>query len=119
MPRDGGKFELTSRATADGGTDLRLVLRDRLDRELEDRYVRLPGHYGLGRSTGRVRLGWVESQQHINLSVESAYCGEYASDSFYAMIMALSRISTARCYACALLAIGLCLSVSVCHKSEF
>jgi len=36
IPRD-GKFELTSRATADGGTDLRLVLRDRLDRELEDR----------------------------------------------------------------------------------
>ena len=38
VPRD-GKFELTSRATADGGTDLRLVLRERLDRELEDRYV--------------------------------------------------------------------------------
>jgi len=38
IPRD-GKFELTSRATADGGTDLRLVLRDRLDRELEDKYL--------------------------------------------------------------------------------
>jgi len=38
VPRD-GKFELTSRATADGSTDLRLVLRDRLDRELEDRYL--------------------------------------------------------------------------------
>jgi len=25
----------------------------------------------------------------------------------------------ARCYASAVLAIGLCLSVSVCHKSEF
>jgi len=38
IPRD-GKFELTSRGTADGGTDLRLVLTDRLDRELEDRYL--------------------------------------------------------------------------------
>ena len=38
IPRD-GKFELTTRATADGGTDLRLVLRERLDRELEDSYT--------------------------------------------------------------------------------
>jgi len=38
IPRD-GKFELTSRGTADGGTDLRLVLTDRLDRELEDQYL--------------------------------------------------------------------------------
>ena len=28
-------------------------------------------------------------------------------------------VFTARCYACAVLAMGLCLSVSVCHKSEF
>jgi len=27
-----------------------------------------------------VGLGWVESQQHINMSVESAYCGDCASD---------------------------------------
>ena len=38
LPAD-GKFELTVRTTADGGTDLRLVLRERLDRETEDRYV--------------------------------------------------------------------------------
>jgi len=38
VPRD-RKWELTSRATADGGTDLRLVLRERLDRELEDGYL--------------------------------------------------------------------------------
>ena len=28
-------------------------------------------------------------------------------------------VFTARCYACAVLAMGLCLSVSVYHKSEF
>jgi len=28
-------------------------------------------------------------------------------------------IFTARCYASAVLAMGMCLSVSVCHKSEF
>jgi len=28
-------------------------------------------------------------------------------------------VFTARCYASAVLAMGLCLSVSVCHKSEF
>ena len=34
-------------------------------------------------------------------------------------VMSLYLVFTARCYACAVLAMGLCLSVSVCHKSEF
>ena len=42
---------------------------------------------------GWVGLGWVESQQHRDLSIESAYCGDCASDSFYRMIIALSRIT--------------------------
>ena len=43
-------------------------------------------------SMGWVGLGWVGSQQHTNLSTESAYCGDCDSDSFYWMIMALNRI---------------------------
>ena len=39
-----------------------------------------------------VGLGWVESQQHTDLSAESAYCGDCDSDSFYLMTMALNRI---------------------------
>jgi len=42
---------------------------------------------------GWVELGWVEFQQHTDLSIESAYCGDCASDSFYRMIIALSRIT--------------------------
>lgn len=34
-----GKFELSTRDTADGGTDLRLILRERLDREVEDHHL--------------------------------------------------------------------------------
>jgi len=36
------KFVLEARQTADGGTDLRLLLRDQLDRETEDRYATNP-----------------------------------------------------------------------------
>ena len=37
------------------------------------------------------RLGWIESQQHINLSAESAYCGDCASVSFCWTTMALNH----------------------------
>ena len=33
------KFELKHKTTADGGTDLRLVLQEKLDREIEDHYL--------------------------------------------------------------------------------
>ena len=48
--------------------------------------------HGLDRFMGWVGLVWVESQQHKDLPAESAYCDDCASDSFYWMILALSRI---------------------------
>ena len=44
-------------------------------------HVRPRHDHGLGRSIGWVGFGWAESQQHSNLSAESAYCG--TSGSFY------------------------------------
>ena len=69
IPRD-GKFELTSRATADGSTDLRLVLRERLDRELEDRYL---VYRSLGGTFMRGRLE-TETLKELHLVVTCTRC---------------------------------------------
>ena len=59
-------------------------------------------------------IGGGLAQEHKKKSLDYS---QFIRD--FAAIKARKVIFTARCYASAVLAMGLCLSVSVCHKSEF